>query len=134
MGASVSPMADQPGNAIPEMWDSKRAAAELRARGVVISPTTLDNERRAERLGCIEIGKRHYYTIDILLAYIAQKTVPAKCPEPKLIDSAKLGNIGSPSTPNAQTATGAGPGTIPLDDKRAVSALAQRTFLRRQES
>jgi hypothetical protein len=127
-------MADPPTNGIPEMWNSKRAAAELRARGVVISATTLDNERRAEQLGCIEIGKRHYYTLDILLAYIARKTVPAKCPEPELIDSANLENTGSPNIPNDQTATGAGPGTIPQDDRRAVSALAQQTFLRRQES
>jgi hypothetical protein len=73
-------MADPSGHAIPEMWDSKRAAVELRARGIAISPATLDNERRAERLGCIKIGKRNYYTLDILLAYIAQRTVSAKCP------------------------------------------------------
>lgn len=119
----------------PEFWDAARAAEKLHEWGVTIKPATLQSYRRQGLIGCVTIGKRHYYTPDILAAFLKANTAKP-CPSSSRSVSVDSATSGFRSIHSAadQTILGAEPGTIPEADRRAVLALAQATFRGRSRS
>ena len=115
------------------LFDEQQVAELLR-----VKCCTVRNERVRGNLAFIRVGRRIFYTQKQISDYLERQSVQAcvdsyQRQNPGQARSEIIGSARNPAATRTRT-PGAGPGMTNVQDKHAVSALAQQIFKRRASS
>jgi excisionase family DNA binding protein len=103
---------------LPRRFTEQQVAVELQ-----VSVDTIRRERHRGKLGYLRVGRRIFVTEYHLRDYLERQSV-SPCP----IENATSKSAATGSASETTRPTGAGPGSMPLPDRRDAHLLAQATF------